>query len=149
MITRTVVALALASLTPFEARADPQSTVATGGGVRLEGLALASSVGITREPSYTLTNLTDATRVVTLVWLVSLGESERHVLRLTGPRRVVLRPHATQEISVAFEGRPIHRGGGLGHYRFALTVSVGGAHLVAVASNAYVCRIPLRRPETP
>lgn len=143
------LAFALIALITADGYADPpRRTVASGGGVRLAGEARVSSVGFVREPDFTLTNLTAEPRTVDLVSLASLGsDGTREALTITSGRRFVLAPRATRRITVTFGGRPISLGGGLSYYRFALTVSSGGARFTAVASSAYVCRIPLRRPE--
>lgn len=124
----------------------PRYTTASGAGARLAGEALSSSTTVPREPHYVLTNLTTAPRVVDLVSLVSLSEArDTQPLALRGPRRITLAPHESRPVQVAYDGRPLNLGGGLTYHRYALTVIVDGHRLTAVASNAYVCRIP-RRP---
>lgn len=141
-----VCALAFAAV----ARADPpRHTTATAAGVRLTGYAIASSTHVPREPRYDLTNLTAAPQVVDLVSLVSLGEArDARALALRGPRRITLAPHETRPLQVAFDGRATNLGGALAYHRFALTVSVDRRRITAVASTAYMCRIP-RRPDPP
>ncbi len=61
----------------------------------------------------------------------------------------MLAPHETRPLLVAYSGRPVHLGGGLSYYRFSLTVAVDGRRGSALATNAYVCRIPVRHLSTP
>lgn len=138
-------ALLAAVLSASVARADPppRSTV-TVDGVRLAGEMNSSSTGVRREPGYVLTNLTRAPRTVELVALAGLGEDRPRPLPIEAPRRVVLAPRETRSLLVSFTGQPVHLGGGLSYYRFALTIAVGGRRASALATNAYVCRIPVR-----
>lgn len=147
MLRRAALAAVCALVVAATSRADPpRYTTASGAGVRLAGEAFASSTTVPREPRYVLTNLTAAPRVVDLVSLVSLGEArDTQPLTLRAPRRITLAPHETRPVQVAYDGRPLNLGGGLTYHRYALTVTVEGHRLTAVASNAYVCRIP-RRP---
>lgn len=125
----------------------PRSTSATAGGVRLVGVARSSSVDVPRNPEYVLTNLTNDPRVVELVTLAALDqEGSPRALAIRSPRRIVLAPRARRSVEVEFTGQTINLGGGLSHRHFALTVTTGGHRLTAIASNAYICRIPLRHP---
>lgn len=118
--------------------------------MRLSGEARSSSVEVPREPWFQLANTTGAPRAVEFLSLVALGPGgERRTLRITGPRRITLAGHARRRVEVEYTGQPIHMGGGLSYYRFALTVAVEGVRLEAVASGAYVCRIPMRHLSTP
>lgn len=123
---------------------DARATSVLVGGVEIEGVAAASSTGEPREPRYVLRNPTEERRVVELLSLVSLDAVARHPLTLTSPRRVELAPGATEEISIAFTGEPVQSGRGLPHHRFELLVRVGTDRARAIASTAYVCRIPRR-----
>ncbi len=144
------VALLTAVLFATVARADPppRSTV-TVGGVRLAGEMDSSSTGVRREPGYVLTNLTGSPRAVGLVTLVGLGDARPLPLPIEGPRRIVLAPHETLPLLIAYSGQPVHLGGGLSYYRFSLTIAVGGQRASALATNAYVCRIPIRHLSPP
>lgn len=144
------VALLAALLSATVARADPPSrSTVTVGGVRLAGEMSSSSTGVRREPGYVLTNLTGSARAVELVALASLGDSRPQNLAIEGPRRIVLAPHETRPLLVSFVGRPVHLGGGLSYYRFSLTIAVGGQRAAALATNSYVCRIPVRHLSAP
>ncbi len=152
MVVRSaLLAIACLSLLAGGARATPpRRSTATGAGVRLSGDANVSSVGVRREPGFVLSNRTGDTRVVELTSLASLdARGGRHPLPITGTRRFVLAPHATRSLSVAFTGQAINDGGGLSYYRFVLTVTVDGQSLSAIASNAYMCRIPVRQAPMP
>lgn len=127
----------------------PRWSAAAAAGVRLTGQGTASSVGVSREPRYVLRNLTGEARVVELVSLASLsGTQVASTLSIRSPRRVVLAPRASRAIQVEYSGQPVHHGGGLSYYRFELTISVHGQRASAIASNYYVCRIPIRRQGT-
>lgn len=141
----------LAFFAPDHAFADPPGwTSRAAAGVRLVGLARSSSTDVPREPEYVLSNLTDAPRVVDVVALWSLGnEGLRERLSVTSARRITLAPHARRTLAIEYAGRAINLGGGLTYHRFELVVAVGGERLAAIASTAYICRIPLRRPTGP
>jgi hypothetical protein len=132
------------------ARADPPPRSAvTVDGVRLDGEMNSSSTGVRREPGYVLTNLTGSARAVELVALAGLGADRPRPLPIEGARRIVLAPHETRSLRVAYTGQPVNLGGGLSYYRFSLTIAVGGRRASALATNAYMCRIPVRHLSPP
>jgi len=122
---------------------EPSETHVEVDGVRVSGAAHFSSVEAPREPSFVLSNLTNETRTVELVALVSVAEGGSRALRLRGPRSIVLAPGASQTISVAFDGEALQFGSGLPYRRFALTVRVGAHTGDAISAVGYICRIPL------
>lgn len=148
MNPRAALLAALLSATAAGADPPPSSTV-TANGVRLAGERNSSSTGVRREPGYVLTNLTASPRVVTLVALVGLGGPRPRPLPIEGARRIVLAPRETRPLLVDYEGQPVHLGGGLAHYRFSLTIAVAGRRVSAIATNSYVCRIPVRHLSPP
>ncbi len=95
-------------------------------------------------------NLTDAPLTVDIVALWSLGNGRlRERLSITTSRRITLAPHARRTLAIEYAGRAINVGGGLSYHRFELVIAVGDERVAAVASTAYICRIPLRRPTGP
>ena len=124
----------------------PESTTAQTNGVELRGVRVQSSTGTPREPSYAIVNHTAEVHVVELVHLYAIGarDEERHELSITSPRRIQLRAHRSESLSLIYSGDPIWSGQGTGHYRFELHITVDGQPMHAIASTAYVCRIPVR-----
>jgi len=126
-------------------RMPPRSTSALVNGVRISGMAHASSTGVDRSPEYTFRNRTSEVRVVELVALITLGGSSRQALPIVGPRRIELGPRRVRAMRIDFRGTPLQSAAGLSYHRFLLQVRVGDEKGNAVASNSYMCRIPLRR----
>lgn len=144
-----VASLAVALHTAVASADPPSRSTVSVGGVRLAGEASSSSTGVRREPGYSLTNRTGSPRVVELVSLTGLGDGAPRALRIEGERRIVLAPGETRSLLIRFAGQPLNRGGGLSHYVFSLTIAVGGLRASAIATNSYVCRIPMRHLTVP
>lgn len=144
MRRRVLFTLALGLVAPWAWGDPPLSTSATVGGVRVEGRAQSSSTDVPREPAYELHNEGAVARTVRLISLTSLGMGERARLPITSPRQVVLPPRARRIVDVRYRGRPLISGAGLPYHRYVLRVSVDGDTADVVATNAYMCRIPLR-----
>jgi hypothetical protein len=125
-------------------RAPVRATSTVVEGVMLRGSYRQSSTGAIREPGFILRNTTGELRTVELFSLVSLGVAERRSLPIVGARRIELAPRRTRELSVSYRGRPLQFGAGLPHHRFTLRIVVHGRKASALASTAYVCRIPIR-----
>lgn len=124
----------------------PRHTSAVVGDVTVDGVALNRSTGSTREPQVTLTNRGGAAHVVDVVGLDSLDADDLHAvaMRPTGTTHRVLAAHETYTWSISFDGQPQEDGVGLPYTRFRVHVRVDGHDVSVIASNAYVCRIPVR-----
>ena len=145
----TVVASTMIGVVAFAnvAVADPpESTTAQTNGVELRGVRVQSSTGTPREPSYAIVNHNAEVHVVELVHLYVIGASDddRHELSITSPRRIQLRANRSESLSLTYSGDPIMSGQGTGHYLFELHATVDGQPIHAIASTAYMCRIPVR-----
>ena len=141
---------ALATLATLAAAAPaaadpPASTRARTHSLILMGVASRTSTRSCYEASYELQNRTARPLTVDLVLLHSLGLSARRRLSIRGPRSLTLRPTERRRIDITFGGQALRSSIGLTYHRYRLTVRAEGQTLKAVASCAYVCRLPLRR----
>lgn len=143
-----VVGLTFATSPTSSVRADDHDGTSSASvrGVRLRGLATRSSVSLPRSPRFAIVSSSPRPRRIALVRLASLGpdgEERTHVA--LGSRRFVLAPHARREIEPDYEGDALMaQTSGLGWRRFRLRITVDGTPLEAIATTAYMCRIPLR-----
>ncbi len=141
----TVFVLALAPAASIGAQ-DAHTSEANVGGVTIRGTERSSGGRVPHNPEFEVHNGSARPRHIRIVALESLAEGGEHrVLAARGTAAWTIAAGAHATLSIDYAGDALQAGRGLPWHRFRATFDVDGTRVNALATTAYLERIPLRR----